>query len=115
MGEGEDKIKSLQEVYDAIYEKGKKRPPPKTIEEEYTAQRNTQRTVLFWFIIGSTTILIILFNFVVLSQGYIRFFFEGYEDFEILTDEQMRIYGLAVFAQIMSLLFIITKSLWNKM
>lgn len=88
--------------------------PPKSSphKEKYFKQRHNQREIIFWFIVILTGLSFLSFICVVGLQSYVRVW-GGDSRFELLSDGQMQIFGVSVFAQIIGLMFVITKALWD--
>lgn len=86
--------------------------PDQSHFDKLANQRKEQRDVLFWFSIRTATIAL-LFLIVLISAQAISRFVKG-DDFSLLSGFELEILSVSIFGQIISVIALITRSLWDE-
>ncbi len=80
--------------------------------DDLQSQRKSQRFILFWFAIISSSASLIGLGYLLYLQANIRI--SGNYEFKILNGYELEILSVAIFGQIVAIIHLITKSLWNE-
>ena len=83
--------------------------------KEYLNERREQRKKIFKFALWLTGVSAFVLFVLIVLQVYLRVIFIGteYENFKIMDGRTLEILSVAVFGQAISVIFIITRSLWD--
>lgn len=81
-----------------------------SIIEKLINERQAQRREMMNFVKGLTTKSFLLLVVVVIFQGFVRLF---KSDYEVINDVVFNILAVSVFGQVISVIVVIVKSLWD--
>lgn len=85
-------------------------PDPLSIKD-LLSERKEQRSVIFWFAIRSAAISLFFLITIVAIQSFIRIFCD--KTFTLLSGHELEVLSVAIFGQILGVVHVITKSLWD--
>jgi hypothetical protein len=74
-------------------------------------ERKGQRKIVFYFAIGSAVVSFLLLFTIIAIQSYVRIFTD--HQFTLLNGYELEVLSVSVFGQILGIIYIIAKSIWD--
>lgn len=74
-------------------------------------ERKVQRKIVFYFAIGSAVVSFLLLFAIITIQSYVRIFTD--HQFTLLNGYELEVLSVSIFGQILGIIYIIAKSIWD--